>query len=96
VSWATSSPGPDAYLRTLASAHERLQSGERVPGAAFAVLELTPRRRRAIGEPGTASSTPRVRNLPFPTADMITYLIVEHERRGDTLLVTWAETADRS
>ena len=33
VAWVTSAPGPEAYRRTLASAHERLQSGERAPGA---------------------------------------------------------------
>jgi hypothetical protein len=30
-----------------------------------------------------------VRNLPFGVAGMITYLVVEHERRVDILLVTW-------
>jgi len=33
VAWVTSTHGPDAYRRTLASARERLQSGERAPGA---------------------------------------------------------------
>ncbi len=31
-----------------------------------------------------------VRNLPFGATGMITYLVVEHERRVDILLVTWA------
>jgi hypothetical protein len=33
VAWVTSAHGPEAYRRTLASAHERLQSGERASGA---------------------------------------------------------------
>lgn len=33
VAWVTSAHGTEAYQRTLASAKERLQSGERAPGA---------------------------------------------------------------
>jgi hypothetical protein len=33
VAWVTSAPGPGVYRRALASAQERLQSGERAPGA---------------------------------------------------------------
>lgn len=33
VAWVTSAQGPEAYLRTLVSAQERLQSGERAAGA---------------------------------------------------------------
>ncbi len=33
VAWVTSAHGPEVYRRTLGSAHERLQSGERAPGA---------------------------------------------------------------
>jgi cell wall assembly regulator SMI1 len=33
VAWVTSAHGADVYRRTLASAEERLQSGERAPGA---------------------------------------------------------------
>ena len=33
VAWVTSAHGPEAYRRTLASAHERLRTGERTPGA---------------------------------------------------------------
>jgi Family of unknown function (DUF6247) len=33
VAWVTSAHGPEVYRRTLASAQERLQSGERAPGA---------------------------------------------------------------
>ncbi len=37
-----------------------------------------------------------VRNVPFGAGGMITYLIVEHERRADILLVTWAGPAHLS
>ena len=40
----------------------------------------------AVGERGTQPGL-GVRNLPFGAAGMITYLIVEHERRVDILLV---------
>jgi hypothetical protein len=33
VVWVTSAHGPEVYQRTLASARERLRSGERIPGA---------------------------------------------------------------
>jgi hypothetical protein len=33
VAWVTSVHGPEVYRRTLASAQERLESGERAPGA---------------------------------------------------------------
>ncbi len=33
VAWVTSAHGPEVYRRTLASAQERLQSGERAAGA---------------------------------------------------------------
>ena len=33
VAWGTSAHGSEVYRRTLASAQERLQSGERAPGA---------------------------------------------------------------
>ena len=56
---------------------------------AFAALEVAPwstgRSVNAERNPGSG-----VRNLPFSAAGMITYLIVEHERRVDILLVTWA------
>lgn len=62
---------------------------------AFAVLELTP---WSVGRSVNPERNPDsgVRNLPFGDAGMVTYLIVEHERRVDILLVTWAGLADRS
>ena len=33
VAWVTSAHGPDAYRRTLTSAQERLQTGQRASGA---------------------------------------------------------------
>jgi hypothetical protein len=33
LAWVTSAHGPEVYRRKLASAQERLQSGERAPGA---------------------------------------------------------------
>ena len=57
---------------------------------AFAVLELAPwSAGRSVNPERNPDSG--VRNLPFGAAGMITYLIVEHERRVDILLVTWAE-----
>ncbi len=56
---------------------------------AFAVLELSPwSAGRSVNPERNPDSG--VRNLLFDTTGMITYLIVEHERRVDILLVTWA------
>jgi hypothetical protein len=56
---------------------------------AFAVLELAPwSAGRSVNPERNPDSG--VRNLPFGVAGMITYLVVEHERRVDILLVTWA------
>ncbi len=56
---------------------------------AFAVLELAPwSAGRSVNPERNPDSG--VRNLPFGTAGMITCLIVEHERRVDILLITWA------
>ena len=33
VAWVTSAHGPEVYRRTLASAQQRLQTGERAPGS---------------------------------------------------------------
>jgi len=54
----------------------------------FAVLELIP---WSVGRSVNPERNPDsgVRNLPFGTTGMITYLIVEHVRRVDILLVTW-------
>lgn len=55
---------------------------------AFTVLELAPWSGRAADpdeNPGGA-----VRNLPFADAGIITYLILEADRRVDVLLITWA------
>jgi hypothetical protein len=56
---------------------------------AFAVLELAPWR---VGRSVNPERNPHsgVRNLPFGAAGMITYLVVEHARRVDILLITWA------
>ena len=55
----------------------------------FAVLELAP---WSVGRSVNPERNPDsgVRNLLFGAAGMVTYLIVEHERRVDILLVTWA------
>ena len=55
---------------------------------ALAVLELTPWN----GDPINADLNPDgpVRNFPFGSAGMVTYLIVEHEQRVDVLLITWS------
>ena len=59
---------------------------------AFAVLELAPwDAGRSVNPERNPDSG--VRNLPFGAAGMITYLVVEHERRVDILLVTWAGMA---
>ena len=52
---------------------------------AFAVLELAP---WSVGRSVNPERNPDsgVRNLSFGAAGMVTYLIVEHERRVDILL----------
>jgi hypothetical protein len=55
---------------------------------AFAVLELEP------GSAGRSVNPERnpdsgVRTLPVGAAGMVTYLVVEQQRRVDILLVTW-------
>ncbi len=55
---------------------------------AFAVLEVAPwSAGRSVNPERNPDSG--VRNLPFASAGMITYLVVEHMRRVDILLVTW-------
>ncbi len=44
--------------------------------------------RGAVSEPRTQPGL-WVRNLPFGAAGMVTYLVVEQQRRVDILLVTW-------
>ena len=55
----------------------------------FGVLELAPWN---VGRSVNPERNPDsgVRNLPFGTAGMVTYLVVEHRQRVDVLLVTWA------
>lgn len=55
---------------------------------AFAVLELEP---WSVGRSVNPERNPDsgVRNLPFDAAGMVTYLVVEQQRRVDILLVTW-------
>lgn len=55
----------------------------------FAVLEVAPWN---VGRSVNPERNPDsgVRNLPFGTAGMVTYLVVEHQQRVDVLLVTWA------
>ena len=55
---------------------------------AFAVLEVAPwSAGRSVNPERNPDSG--VRNLPFGSVGMITYLVVEHMRRVDILLVTW-------
>jgi hypothetical protein len=55
---------------------------------AFAVLELAPwSAGRSVNPERNPDSG--VRNLPFGAAGMVTYLVVEQQRRVDILLVTW-------
>lgn len=54
---------------------------------AFAVLELVPWSGRSVNPERNPDAA--VRNLPFGEVGMLTYLIVEQERRVDVLLVTW-------
>ena len=56
---------------------------------AFAALEVAPWN---VGRSVNPERNPDsgVRNLPFGTAGMVTYLVVEHHQRVDVLLVTWA------
>lgn len=53
-----------------------------------AVLELTP----WSGEPiNTRNSEGPVRMLAFGTAGLVTYLVLEDQRRVDLLRIVWAE-----
>jgi hypothetical protein len=55
---------------------------------AFATLELRPwSAGRSVNPDRNPDSG--VRNLPFGAAGMVTYLVLEHERRVDILLITW-------
>ena len=55
---------------------------------AFAVLELAPwTAGRSVNPERNPDSG--VRNLPCGTAGLVTYLVVEEQRRVDILLVTW-------
>lgn len=55
--------------------------------AQWAFLELAPWSGRSVN-PERNPDAP-VRNLPFGAAGMLTYLIVEEERRVDVVLITW-------
>lgn len=63
----TSAHGVDTYRRTMASARQRLQSGERADGAVASV-----------------------RHVPFADAGVLSYRILEADRRVDVLMITWA------
>jgi hypothetical protein len=82
---------PGAQDAIVALPHEALLA----LAETFAVLELAP---WSVGRSVNPERNPDsgVRNLPFGAAGMVTYLIVEHERRVDILLVTWAEPGDLS
>ena len=56
---------------------------------ALAVLELAP---GGAGRSVNPDLNPdaAVRNLPFGGTGMITYLVLERDRRVDVLLITWA------
>ena len=76
---------PDAQDAIAALPHDALLA----LAEAFAVLEVTP---WTVGRSVNPERNPDsgVRNLPFGVAGLLTYLVVEHERRVDILLVTWA------
>lgn len=54
---------------------------------ALAVLEVAPWNGLPLNQ---ASPGGAVRQLPFGTVGMITYLILDESRRLDVLIVTWA------
>lgn len=54
----------------------------------FAVLELAPWSGRAVNP--EANPDGAVRNLQFAGAGMVTYLVLEVDRRVDVVLITWA------
>jgi hypothetical protein len=54
---------------------------------ALAVLELVPWSGRSVYPERNPDAS--VRNLPFGEAGMLTYLIIDQERRVDVVLVTW-------
>jgi hypothetical protein len=55
--------------------------------AAFSVLELVPWNGLSLNENNPEGA---VRQLPFGSLGMITYLILDEQRRVDVLIVTWA------
>ena len=54
---------------------------------ALALLEIAPYSGRPVNPERTPDGP--LRHLPFGTAGMLTYLIVEHEQRVDVLVVVW-------
>ena len=56
---------------------------------ALAVLELAAESAGRAVNPDLNPDAP-VRNLPFGGTGMITYLVLERDRRVDVLLITWA------
>lgn len=55
---------------------------------ALAVLEIAPQEAGTSVDPDRDPDAP-VRNVPFGVGGLLTYLVLDRDRRVDVLLVTW-------